>query len=607
VPQPKSTSNSLGQILFVLRFAGKFFWNTNKRLFLLVIILNCVSSLIIIPNLYLDKYFLDILISGITDPDKAGIFQKILWIVAARLAFSLFRTLSQRLSGFYARSFFWRTYQNLESQVGIKYATIPVPLLEQPDFKDRFNRLEREGLNRMQRVGENFVRIPQHLTGIFSSLSFFFTTQPLIVLLSFISLLPAIIVDRIFIRRDYQLDTKITTIHRKRGMYYYYLGRTRSYLESRVLGIHEYLARKVKDYWEEIISLRLQLLRSWRTWGYLAGIFDNVVSYSFDAVFAYQAIISKITIGSAQAYIRAIATFKSSVTDLTANFMELYESYFYLNDLHWFLELDTPDVGDSGKKLSANVLDNMHIQFSDVWFKYPGTDKWILEGVDLEIKPGENIALVGKNGVGKTTFVKLLCGFYSPTKGQIKVNEIPLAELNKVDFRQKLSVLFQDSDAFGLTVREIIAAGNLKEMDNNKHIKDVAEAAQISTWVESLPQKYDNPIGRDFEHGVTPSSGQWQKLVIARTLLRDAPVMVLDEPTSNVDPQAEEDIFNQIITLGEKKTILFISHRFSTVRRADRIIVLEDGRVSEVGTHEQLMKRGKTYARLFKLQAKSYQ
>lgn len=598
---PKSSFNRLW---FILKFAGKFLWSTNKKLFLVVVLLNSVASLIIVPNLLLDKYFIDILVSGISDPDKASIFRKILLIVAARLGLSMFRTLSQRMSGFYARSFFWRSYQNLESRVGVKYATIPVPLLEQPEFKDRFNRLEREGLNRMQRVGENFVRIPQHITGIISSLSFFFTTQPLIILFSVISLLPSIIVDRIFIRRDYQLDTQITTIHRKRGMYYYYLGRARSYLESRLLNIHQYLADKVWGYWDQIITLRLRLMRQWRTWGYAAGTFDNIVSYSFDAVFAFQAIVGRITIGTAQAYIRAIASFKSSVTDLTANFTELYESSFYLSDLHWFLNLETPDFSEKGKTLPGHS--DITFEFSDVWFKYPGTTKWVLKGVNLVIKPGENIALVGKNGVGKTTFVKLLCGFYAPTKGKILINGIPLTELNKTGYWTKLAVLFQETDAFGITVKEVISAGNVREINNLAKIKKSARIAQIDGWIENLPQKYNNPIMRDFEKGVTPSSGQWQKIVIARTLMKDSPVMVLDEPTSNVDPQAEEEIFNQIITTGLKKTILFISHRFSTVRKADRILVFEDGRISEQGSHEELLGLDGTYARLFRLQAKNY-
>jgi ATP-binding cassette subfamily B protein len=600
----QAPKHSLGQILFILKFAGKFFWQTNRRFFLSVILLNSIGSLIIIPNLLLDKYFIDILVSGVSSPDKTAVFNGILLIVVSRLGLALLRTLSQRLSGFYARIFLWRTYQRLENLVGLKYSTIPVSLLEQPDFKDRLNRLEREGIGRMQRVGENFVRIPQHVTGMISSLSFFFTTQPFVILLSIFSLLPALIVDRIFIRRDYQQDLEITTIHRKRSVYSYYLRNSRSYLEARLLGIHIFLADKVSKYWDEIISLRTKLQRSWRSWGYLAGIFDNVISYSFDVLFAFEAIIGRITIGTAQAYIRAISSFKSSVTDLTANFMELYESYFYLNDLNWFLDLDTPDFSGQGKKLGETS--DLTFEFSDVWFKYPGTDSWVLRGVNLLIKPGENIALVGKNGAGKTTFVKLLCGFYSPTKGKVTVNGIKTTELDKIDYWKKLSVLFQESDAFGISVKEIVSAGDLSRQNDHSGMQSVLKAALIDDWVNSLPRKYDNPIGRDFDQGVTPSSGQWQKLVIARTLFKDSPVMILDEPTSNVDPQAEEDIFNQIITIGLKKTLLFISHRFSTVRRADRIIVFEDGRITESGSHDQLMHASGTYARLFKLQAKSY-
>ncbi len=433
----------------------------------------------------MDKYFIDILVTNIGKPNPEKTLKLIMLIVAARLGLALFRTISNRLSGFYSRSFFWHNNQRLEVMVGEKYATISVPVLEDPKFKDRYNRLEREGLNRVQRVGENFVRIPQHITGIISSLSFFFTTEPLVVIVSLLSLLPSVIVDRIYIKKDYQLDQQVTLLHRKRGMYYYYLGRSRSYLESRLLNIHKYLSRKVYDLWEEIITRRLRLLRSWRTLGFLAGIIDNTVSYSFDAIFGFQAIISKITIGTAQAYIRAISTFKSSVTDLTTNLMELYENYFYLNDLHWFLNLDTPYYSNSGPGLPPS--DRIKISFDHVWFKYPGSNNWILKGVTFGINPGENIALVGKNGAGKTTLVKLLCGYYTPQKGRVTISGISINDINKVDYWSKLSVLFQDSDAFGITVREIIAAGNISKISDQKSLSTTPNWPKLTIGFKVCP------------------------------------------------------------------------------------------------------------------------
>jgi ATP-binding cassette subfamily B protein len=203
--------------------------------------------------------------------------------------------------------------------------------------------------------------------------------------------------------------------------------------------------------------------------------------------------------------------------------------------------------------------------------------------------------------------VKLLCGYYAPQKGRVTISGININDINKVDYWSKLSVLFQESDAFGITVREIIAAGNISKIADQKSVIEHAKLAQIDEWIQSLPLKYDNPIGRDFEKGVSPSSGQWQRLAIARTLFKNPEIMVLDEPTSNVDPQAEENIFNQILATGLDKIILFISHRFSTVRRANKILVLENGKISEQGTHDQLLNADGTYARLFRLQAKNYQ
>lgn len=600
---PAKTS-PLSQLWFLLKYSGRFFWQTDAKTFIGVMVLNAVTSIVIVPNLYLDKLFLDTLIGNLGQPLTQEVTRMVILIVGARFGLQLFARAARRLSGYYARYFFWKNFQRIESLVGVKYATIPVPVLEDPAFKDRYQKVERESLNKLQRIGENYLRIPQYVTGIISSLSFFALGQPWVIAVSIAALLPGIWVERVFIKKDYQLETSVSRLHRKRGMYYYYLARSRSYLESRILNIHQYLSRQVSVLWEEIINKRLSLLKSRRMAGFSVDSFESAVSYSFDAVFGLQALAGRITIGTAQAYIRAISTFKQSTSDLTTAIMDMYESYLYLDDLVWFLNLETPYYNEGGAKLTGAIE---KIEFEHVWFTYPGTQNPILKDVSFVINPGENVAIVGKNGAGKTTLVKLLAGFYVPDKGRVLVNGHSVETLHKPSYWKKLSALFQESDAFGITIKETLAIGNIQESGNEAKIKKLARTTQIDEWIEKLPLQYDNPIGRDFEQGVAPSTGQWQKIVIARTLFKDGDVMILDEPTSNVDPEAEEKIFKEILEVGKEKIIIFISHRFSTVRQADRIIVMEDGTVTEQGSHTELMQQEGTYARLFRLQAKSYQ
>jgi len=602
--QSLTTRSALFQFWFILKFAGKFFWATSPSILLITIFFNSINSLVIIPNLLIDKAFIDTLVGNIGRPLTSEVIRLVIMLVIARLGLQLVRTAGRALSGYYTRLFFWRNYQRIEILVGEKYATIAVPTLEDPQFKDRYSKIEREGLNKLQRIGENYIRLPQHIVGIASSLSIFALTQPWVILVSLISLVPSVLVERWFIRRDYELDTAVAQLHRKRGLYYWYLGRTRSYLEQRILSIHKYLSSHIMHFWDQIIDRRSSLYARRRFYGFIAGISDDAVSYTFDGVFAFQALLGRITIGTTQAYIRAIGTFKQSVSDLTAAILEMYENYLYLADLVWFLELENPYFNNLGKKLPGPI--SRGIRFDHVWFKYPGTTDYVLKDVSFEILPRQNIAIIGKNGAGKTTLVKLLCGFYQPDKGRISVDGIEVADLNKPDYWQKLGTLFQESSEFGITAKEVISVGNVNRKIDLDKIKAMARASGIDDWIEKLPLRYDNPINRDFEKGVTPSTGQWQRLIISRTLYRDPEVLILDEPTSNVDPEAEEKIFQQILSLGKNKIIMFISHRFSTVRKADSILVLENGKVSESGTHQQLMAKNGTYARLFSLQAKSY-
>lgn len=601
----KKKFSALGQIGFILKFIARFLWETDKKSFLIVIFCNIIFSAVIIPNVLLDKYFLDTLISNINRPDPQAAFRTILFIVAARLVLKLFTSLAGRLSGYYARYLNWRQNQRLETLIGQKYATISVPTIEDPTFKDRYSRVERESVNRMQTVSNDFIRIPQYLSGLLSSLSIFVIGQAFVALIAVLSLIPTIIVERIFIKREYELDNTVRSKHRIRGMYYYYLGRGRSYMETRLLNVHPYLANKVWTIWSEIIDIKGKLIGQKRIWNYFADGIDDSISYSFDAVFAFQVIIGRITVGTAQAYIRAISSFKDNTSGLIAMVLELYENYLYLSDLVWFLELEDPYANPNGLKVKLPIKKG--IEIDHIWFKYPGSENWILQDVSLSIKPNQRLALVGENGSGKTTLIKLLCGFYQPNKGKITLDGVDISKFNKQDYWRYLAVLFQDFEGYSVTAKESIAVGNIKELDNLDKVRKYAQMGDIDNWITNLPLNYENPLSRDFERGVSPSAGQWQRIGIARTLFKEAKIIVLDEPTSNVDPQAEEDIFNHILELGKHKTLVFISHRFSTVRLADKIFLLENGKLTEQGSHEELMDIKGKYAHLFNLQAKSYQ
>jgi ABC-type multidrug transport system fused ATPase/permease subunit len=274
-------------------------------------------------------------------------------------------------------------------------------------------------------------------------------------------------------------------------------------------------------------------------------------------------------------------------------------------DVIWFLDLKPQLDIFKGKLFTPKISSG--IIFKDVWFKYSNSENWIIKGASFNINPKDNVALVGENGAGKTTLVKLLCGFYSPTKGEILLNGININKYSLKSYWKQLSVLFQDFEDYDFSARESIGYGNVDMINNLKEIIKYAKMADIHEWIDSLSLKYETPLSRWYTKGVTPSGGQRQRIGIARTLIKNGKIIVLDEPTSNVDPQAEEDIFNEVLKLGKNKILIFISHRFSTVRRADKILLLENGTISEQGSHDELMKKNGKYAHLFNLQAKSYQ
>jgi ATP-binding cassette subfamily B protein len=301
----------------------------------------------------------------------------------------------------------------------------------------------------------------------------------------------------------------------------------------------------------------------------------------------------------------AIREASSNLQQTFSTLSTIADQALFLTDLTAFFEMK-PKVISKPNALPAPRPITRGFEFRNVSFRYPGSSRMVLQGFNFHLHPGERIALIGENGEGKTTIVKLLTRLYDPAEGQILLDGIDLREYDLEDLYREIGVIFQDFMRYEMTAQENIGVGLIDQVGNLPRLEQSARKSLAHDVIQRLPAKYEQMLGRRFEGGVDLSGGEWQKLALARAYLRDAQVLVLDEPTSALDARSEYEVFQRFAELTEGKMALFISHRFSTVRMADRIVVLENGRIAEEGNHDALTAQGGRYAEMFEMQAASY-
>ena len=375
--------------------------------------------------------------------------------------------------------------------------------------------------------------------------------------------------------------------------------------EIKIYDLKNFFLDKTKQIQNEVLNQYKKPILKYILLSTLASFFIPAVIFFFLKNFINQIIFSqKFSLGDFTFFLNAIFTFTGQTSSLLVNIGSIVENNLYVEDYFKLLNLEnkvkTNKISKRLKKITPR-----EIKFENVSFVYPGSKKFVLKNINLTIKTNQDIAIVGPNGAGKTTLIKLLFRFYDPTRGKILIDGINLKKINLDDWYRHLGVLFQDFAKYYLTVRENIEFGDIKNI-KKKSVNEALANAQGNDLLE-LPKKTDQILGRWFEDGEEISVGQWQKLAIARALYRNAPILVLDEPTSNIDAQAEYKIFSNLKKTYQEKTLIFISHRFSTVRIADHIYVLKDGQIVEQGKHQDLVSQNGTYAKYFKIQKQGYE
>ena len=493
----------------------------------------------------------------------------------------------------------------IRSEIIRKALTLDLAFFEHPDFYDRLQNARREGGYKPVELINDTFQIVQSMITLISFAALMLRFSPWLVLILLATSIPAFIAETRFSEQGFRLLTRRAPETRQINYLSRLLTEDTAAKEIKLFNLGSTLLKRYKTLFDKFFQEDKSLAVRRALVGFSLGLVATLGFYGSYAWIVWRTVQGMISLGDMTLYLSIFRQGQSTFQSILAGIGNIYENNLFMAHYFEFLELKPQmQIAEPPKKLTASLTRG--IEFRGVGFRYPESDEWVLRGIDLKILPGEKIALVGHNGAGKTTLVKLLSRLYDPTEGAILIDGTDIRELDPLDLRQKIGVIFQDFVRYHLPVSENIGFGQIEAADRMDKIIDSARKSGADAMIGNLPQGYQTMLGRWFHGGHELSLGQWQRVALARAFMRDAEILVLDEPTASLDAQTEYEIFQHFKELTDGKMAILISHRFSTVRMADRIVVIERGRVAENGSHEELLRREGIYARLFSMQAEGY-
>lgn len=605
--EPSNSVRKFFSVFQYSRVALEIVWSTSAALTLAMAFSTLVSGVLPAAIASVGGLFVDAVASAFQQDSAAAEQARddVLFYVFLELGLVVLITGAQRLNTICQSILRVLLGNKINVMILEKALTLELAHFEDAEYYDKLVRARREASSRPLSLVIKTFDLLRDLIALITIGIFLFQFSAWAVALLAVAGVPAFLAEAKFSGEAFRIHRRRSAERRMQIYLEMVLTREDGVKEVKLLQLGKLFLKRYVDIFRSMYKEDRNLVLRRGFWGYVLGLLASSAFYFAYGWVGFATIAGAITIGQMTMYIAQFRLGQNAVTNSLTAINGMYEDNLYLSNLTEYLEHKVPE--QTGTKTLGFDRDD-GIRFEDVSFSYPGSEIPALNEVSLHIKPGESLAIVGENGSGKTTLIKLLTRLYSPSKGKIFLEGLELKEWDIETLRQKIGVIFQDFARYQLIVGENIGIGDVDEIETDPLIEEAAKKGMADVFVRDLPRSYKTQLGTWFKDGKELSGGQWQKIALSRAFMRSkADILILDEPTAAIDAKAEAEIFSHFGDLTDNKISIIISHRFSTVRRADHIIVLEKGEIQEEGSHSELLNNEGHYATLFRLQAQGYQ
>ncbi len=581
-------------------------WGINKTFFILKVLNAIVSGVMPSIIIWISKNIIDSVVLAIQNQGTSDFFRPVLMWILLELGLVLLNMLFSYFNNYIQSIYRTLISNSVRLDIYLKSISLDMSFFDDESFYDSLTKATREAGQRPIIIVDEIFKLFSILISLGSMLYIFSTFTPLIFVIITATTLPVIFSEIYYSKKGYKIRIGRVNEERESGYWGYLLTDQTTIKEVHLFQLGRYLIENIQLKLDKFLQQDKKFNLSRNCVQFLLQLLSKLALYGHTIYFSYRAILQKITLGDLNMIIAAIGRTQDLLKNFLVSLSSIYESSLFIKDFFQFSEISPVIDQDSNDGLSLDEI--REILFDNVWFKYPSTRKYVLRGIDFRISSNEKIALVGKNGSGKSTIIKLLVRLYEPSKGTILINGIDIKKYNIKSLRKQIGVILQDFLHYQVTVKENIGYGDIDDINNTEKIIRAAKKGKALNFISKLPKKLETRLGRLFQkEGHELSIGEWQKIALSRAFMKSASsVLILDEPTASLDIETEYKIFASFQEMIGKKMCILISHRLSTITKSDRIIALKNGKIVVEGSHNELLEFENEYSEMYNLYTKIY-